>query len=92
MLWFTRAASWAAVINVLATYLSYYWPTFSSGPAQATVITLITVAITAINLRGIRQSSVVVNVLTAAKLIPLVSSSAPVFSQWTCRAWPSTSR
>ena len=36
------------------------------------MITLITVAITAINLRGIRQSSVVVNVLTAAKLIPLV--------------------
>ena len=52
--------------------MSYYWPPFSSGPARATVITLITVAITAINLRGIRQSSVVVNVLTAAKLIPLV--------------------
>ena len=72
MLWFTRAASWAAVINVLATSLSYYWPPFSSGPARAIVITLITVAITAINLRGIRQSSIVVNVLTAAKLIPLV--------------------
>ena len=26
MLWFTRAASWAAVINVLATSLGYYWP------------------------------------------------------------------
>ena len=72
MLWFTRAASWAAVINVLATSLSYYWPPFSSGPARAIVITLITVAITAINLRGIRQSSLVVNALTAAKLIPLV--------------------
>ena len=72
MLWFTRAASWAAVINVLATSLSYYWPPFSAGPARATVITLIIVAIAAINVRGIRQSSVVVNVLTAAKLIPLV--------------------
>ena len=71
MLWFTRAASWAAVINVLATSLSYYWPPFSTGPARAIVITLITVAITAINVRGIRQSSMVVNVLTAAKLMPL---------------------
>ena len=71
MLWFTRAASWAAVINVLATSLSYYWRPFGSGPARAIVITLITVAIAAINVRGIRQSSIVVNVLTAAKLIPL---------------------
>ena len=52
--------------------MSYYWPPFARGPARAIVITLITVAITAINVRGIRQSSMVVNVLTAAKLIPLV--------------------
>jgi amino acid transporter len=71
MLWFTRAASWAAVINVLATSLSYYWPPFSAGPPRAMLITLITLAITAINVRGIRQSSLVVNTLTAAKLIPL---------------------
>ena len=71
MLWFTRAASWAAVINVLATSLSYYWPPFASGAARAAVITSIIVLIAAINVRGIRQSSVVVNVLTAAKLIPL---------------------
>ena len=71
MLWFTRAASWAAVINVLATSLSYYWPPFSAGPPRAILITLITLAITAINVRGIRQSSLVVNTLTAAKLIPL---------------------
>ena len=72
MLWFTRAASWAAVINVLATALATTGRPSTSGPARAIVITLITVAITAINVRGIRQSSVVVNVLTAAKLIPLV--------------------
>src|SRR6185436_449009 len=34
MLWFTRAASWAAVINVLAASLSYYWSPFSSGAAR----------------------------------------------------------
>ena len=71
MLWFTRAASWAAVINVLATALSYYWPPFSAGAPRAILITLITLAITAINIRGIRQSSLVVNTLTAAKLVPL---------------------
>jgi len=29
MLWFTRAASWAAVINVLATALAFYAPILS---------------------------------------------------------------
>ena len=71
MLWFTRATSWAAVINVLATSLSYYWPVFAGGSARAVVISAIIAAITAINVRGIRQSSMVVNALTAAKLIPL---------------------
>jgi amino acid transporter len=71
MQWFTRVASWAAVINVLATALSYYWPPFRNGPARAILISLITAAIAAINIRGIRQSSFVVNALTAAKLIPL---------------------
>jgi basic amino acid/polyamine antiporter, APA family len=71
MLWFTRATSWAAVINVLATALSYYWPPFASGPPRAMVIASIIALIAAINVRGIRQSSFVVNILTAAKLIPL---------------------
>jgi amino acid transporter len=72
MLWFTRAASWAAVINVLATSLGYYWPALRGGPLRAAVITLIIVAIAAINIRGIRQSSIVVNVLTIGKLVPLL--------------------
>ena len=71
MLWFTRAASWAAVINVLATSLAYYWPAIGQGPPRAAVITTITVVVAAINIRGIRQSSIVVNTLTAGKLVPL---------------------
>jgi amino acid transporter len=35
MLWFTRAASWAAVINILATSLSYYGPALASGRSRA---------------------------------------------------------
>ena len=72
MLWFTRAASWAAVVNVLATSLAYYWPALRGGTPRATVITLIIIAIAAINIRGVRQSSIVVNVLTIGKLVPLL--------------------
>jgi APA family basic amino acid/polyamine antiporter len=71
MLWFTRAASWAAVINVLATALAFYFPSLTAGWPRAILIAAIIVAITAINIRGIRQSSFVLNFLTVGKLVPL---------------------
>ena len=71
MLWFTRVASWAAVINVLVSSLGFYWPEATAGWPRALVITSIIVVLAAINIRGIRQSSVVVNILTVGKLLPL---------------------
>jgi amino acid transporter len=71
MLWFTRVASWAAVINVLVSSLGFYWPAITRGTARAVLITAVIVTITAINIRGIRQSSFVVNFLTIGKLVPL---------------------
>ena len=31
LMWFTRAASWASVINVLAVSLGFYWPSLTAG-------------------------------------------------------------
>ena len=73
MLWFTRAASWAAVINVLATSLAFYAPVLGSGLARSGFIALVIVTLAAINIRGIRQSSLVLNALTIGKLVPLAA-------------------
>ena len=72
MLWFTRAASWAAVIHVLIAALGRYWPRVSSGAPNVLLLTAIIAVLAAINIRGIRQSSFVVNALTIGKLLPLV--------------------
>lgn len=72
MLWFTRASSWAAVINVLASSLGYYWPAVTVGVSRALLIASLIAAITIINVRGIRLSSMVVNSLTIGKLLPLL--------------------
>jgi amino acid transporter len=72
MLWFTRAASWASVINVLVSALGFYWPSLTTGTPRTLLITTIIATIAAINIRGIRQSSMVVNLLTIGKLLPLV--------------------
>jgi amino acid transporter len=71
MMWFTRVASQASVSNGLALALAFYWPTLAEGVPRMTLITAVTLALMWINLRGIKQSSWVVNTLTVGKLVPL---------------------
>jgi APA family basic amino acid/polyamine antiporter len=71
MMWFTRVASQASVANGLALALAFYWPSLESGVPRATLITGLTIVLTWISVRGIKQSSWVVNALTIGKLLPL---------------------
>src|SRR5438128_5613976 len=71
MQWFTRASSQATVMAGIPLALGYFWPTMASGwPRTATLVGL-TAALTWVNVRGIRQSTWVVNALTIGKLLPL---------------------
>jgi basic amino acid/polyamine antiporter, APA family len=72
MMWFTRAASWASVINVLVDALGRYWPILLGPVARPALMTGIIAIICFINIRGIKQSSFVVNLLTVAKVLPLL--------------------
>jgi amino acid transporter len=71
MMWFTRVASQASVGNGLALALAFYWPAVSAGMPRMALITAVTLTLMWINIRGIRQSSWVVNALTIGKLLPL---------------------
>jgi len=71
MLWFTRATSWAAVTNIVVASLGFYWTGITTGLPRAILITTLITILAAINIRGIRQSSFVVNGLTIGKLLPL---------------------
>jgi amino acid transporter len=72
MMWFTRAASWASVVNVLVDALGRYWPRVLGATARPLLIAGLIAAIALINIRGIKQSSIVVNALTIAKVLPLI--------------------
>lgn len=71
MMWFTRAASWASVINVLVAGVGYYLPGLTSGAPRAALIAAIIGAVAIINILGIKLSSVVLNAFTIGKLVPL---------------------
>src|SRR6185503_12460979 len=71
MMWFARVTSHASVVNGLTLALAFYWPSLAAGAPRAAMITGLTLALTWINVRGIKQSSWVVNGLTIGKLLPL---------------------
>jgi APA family basic amino acid/polyamine antiporter len=71
MLWITRVTSWASVVNGLVDALGYYRPDLRVGFLRVTVISMVVIGITFLNIRGIRQSAFAVNLLTWGKLLPL---------------------
>ena len=71
MQWFTRVTGHAAVVNALALALGFYWPTLMGGVGRPVVVTVVTLMVGWINLRGIRSSANVINLFTIGKLVPL---------------------
>jgi len=72
MSWLTRVASWASVVQIFIASIGFYWPAARSGLPRAALVSTVVGLITAINYRGIRQSSLAVNLFTAGKLTPLL--------------------
>ena len=73
MMWLTRVASQAALVNAFALYLARFWPGASMGWGRVFVITGLLALLMGVNLRGIRYGSWTVNLFTWGKSIPLVA-------------------
>jgi len=71
MQWFSRASSQASIMAATAVALGYYVPSLTTGWPRAGFLIALTLVFAAINIRGIRQSALVVDALTIAKLAPL---------------------
>jgi amino acid transporter len=71
MQWFTRATSQASVANGIALALGYYWPVMTGGAGRALMLIGLITSLAIVNVRGIRQTAWIVNLLTLGKLVPL---------------------
>jgi basic amino acid/polyamine antiporter, APA family len=71
MQWFTRATSQASVANGIALALGFYWPVMTAGASRIVLLSALTIALAWINIRGVKQSAWVVDILTIGKLVPL---------------------
>ncbi|WP_293906136.1 APC family permease [Phenylobacterium sp.] len=68
LLWISQAFATATLANLLVTYLAGFVPALSSGLPRAAVLIALGVTVTAIALRGIRQSAMTSNVFAVLKL------------------------
>src|SRR5690348_33935 len=71
-MWLTRLAGFATLLLVFVSYLGYFWPAAESGLPRIAVITALVLALTVINLIGVKESTRASNVFTISKLVPLL--------------------
>ena len=69
--WIVRVATFAANCNLLVTYLGFFIPGANQGATRIALVSLVVLIITVVNLLGIRESSVMTNIFTVGKLVPL---------------------
>jgi len=72
MLWLAQLTAPAANANLFVLYLGEFWPHAKQTIPRFLILSLLVWGLAAVNLRGVRAGARVSNVLTAAKLLPLV--------------------
>lgn len=70
--WIVRVATFAANCNALLIYVEFFFPLAGRGLARVLIICFTVAIITAVNLRGVRQSALMTNVFTVGKMVPLL--------------------
>ncbi len=71
--WWSMMTSWAAISHSFAMTLSSFWPSAASTPHMQVVVLVLIVALTAVNLVGVKQGASVSTFFSAAKLFPIVA-------------------
>jgi len=72
LIWLARLTAFAANCNLLINYLSYFWSPATSSPWRPILIVAVVALLTTINVVGVRQATMVSNVFTIGKLVPML--------------------
>ena len=76
MLWLAQLAAQAANANLLIVYLGEFWPTATSSLMRSLLLTVLIGLLAAVNFIGVKAGTRVNNILTVAKLLPLLALAA----------------
>jgi amino acid transporter len=70
--WLARLTAFAANCNLMVSYLAFFWPAANNPLSRATVIVLVVLVLTVINLIGVRQAAIAGDLFTIGKLLPML--------------------
>lgn len=71
LVWLARITAFAALGNLLIDYLGYFFPQVGQPAVRAMVISVLVLALTLLNLLGVRQGAVVADIFTIGKIVPM---------------------
>ena len=70
--WLARLTAFAALCNLFVDYVGYFLPSIASGYGRIALIIVVVAVLTEANIAGVRTASWFGNMLTIAKLVPLL--------------------
>lgn len=70
--WLVRLTAFAALCNLFADYLALFLPAAASGSGRVAVVGVVITSLATANIVGVRVASLVSNIFTIGKLVPLV--------------------
>jgi len=69
--WLARLTAFAANCNLMVSYLAYFWPAANNTIPRIIVIVAVVIALTVVNIVGVRQATIASNIFTVGKLLPM---------------------
>lgn len=90
LLWLTGMAASSGIATALLDQLGALAPRVSSGPARLLLLAAILATLAALNMRGVRIGTRVIEAITVLKLAPLLVfvAAGVVFLDWPAIGWP----
>lgn len=70
--WVVRVTTFAANCNLFITYLSYFFPSAKEGTTRTAIVVGIVLILTLVNFLGVKQSTILTNIFTVGKIVPLL--------------------
>jgi amino acid transporter len=71
LVWVARVTSFAANSSLLPDYLGFFFPSAATGVPRAILLIAVVGSLTAVNIRGVRNTANASNILAVGKLLPL---------------------
>ncbi len=72
LLWVARVTGCCAICNLLLQYIAYIRPEFNQGMGRALTASTVFGVLTVIHVLGVKRAALFGNIITVAKLVPLI--------------------